>query len=252
MREAAIEAAKKGGEVLVKYFEMTDLEREVKDDSSFVTKADKEAEAAIVEAIRAAFPDHGIIGEEGADVNPDARFRWIIDPLDGTSNFVNGIPLFAVSIAVADGDDPVVAVVFNPVTHSLYVAEKGKGATYNGRPARVSDQAAADGTVSFGPAKKEKQRAREMVVATGESFKSARILGCCALELAYIARGGTEAFICLGLKKWDYAAGVLLVREAGGKVTDLAGNECTLAETYFVASNAVSHDAVRALANAVS
>jgi myo-inositol-1(or 4)-monophosphatase len=251
MRDVAIEAAKKGGEVLAKYFEMTGLEREVKDDTSFVTKADKEAEAVIVDVIRAAFPDHGILGEEGADVNPDARFKWIIDPLDGTSNFVNGIPLFAVSIAVADGGDPVVAVVYNPVTNSLYVAEKGKGATYNGRPARVSDEPANQGTVSFGPAKKEKNRARRMVVATGEAFKSARILGCCALELAYISRGGTEAFVCLDLKKWDYAAGVLLVREAGGKVTDMEGNDCTLAETYFVASNGVAHDAVRSLANSV-
>lgn len=251
MREIAIEAAKKGGEVLAKYFEMVGLEREEKDDKSFVTKADREAETAIVATISTAFPDHGLLGEEGADVNPEARFKWVIDPLDGTSNFVNGIPLFAVSIAVVENNDPILAVLWNPITNSLYVAEKGKGAEYNGRRIGVSSQEAKDGVVSFGPAKSEKQRARDMVPATGERFKSARILGCCALELGYIARGGTEAFICLGLKPWDYAAGVLLVREAGGKVTDLEGNSCDLAQNYFVASNAVAHEAALALVNAV-
>jgi myo-inositol-1(or 4)-monophosphatase len=251
MRDIAIEAAKKGGEILAKYFEMTGLERELKDDTSFVTKADKEAEAAIVAVIARAFPDHGIVGEEGADVNPHASFKWIIDPIDGTRNFVNGIPIFAVSIGVAKDGEPVAAVIYNPVTNSLYAAEAGKGATYNGKKVTVSGQAAQEGVVTLGYGSKDSTRARHIFGESGSSFKTTRMLGCCALELAYVARGGTEGFIGLGLKKWDYAAGLLLVREAGGRVTDLGGAESGLDQGYFVASNGIAHEAALTLANSV-
>ncbi len=249
MRETAIDAAKQAGTILASYFEEIGLEREIKEDASFVTKADKEAEALIVSLIQKRFPEHGIVGEEGSNVNPGAEYQWILDPLDGTSNFVNGIPIFAVSIAIAHAGLPIVGVVYNPITNSLYVAEKGKGTTYNGRPARVSAQKADEGVVSFGPGKKERQRMRTLLANSSEHFKS--FLGGTALELAYIARGGTEGFICLGLSPWDYAAGRLLVTEAGGTFTDLEGNDCDLTQNYFLASNGVAHEALKALANSV-
>lgn len=250
MLDVAVGAARKAGEILTRYFEMTGLEREIKDDKSFVTKADKESEALIVSAIKKAFPEHGILGEEGTDRNPDAEYRWVIDPLDGTNNFVNGIPLFAISMGLIKDNVSIAAVVYNPVTDSLFTAEKGGGTRYNGKPARVSAQGADAGTVTFGPGK-EGKRALDSVFSTiTPHFKLKRYLGATALEMAYVARGGTEAFICFGLKKWDYAAGALLVQEAGGMLTDFHGKAWTLDTRYFIASNGVAHEsALRAVAS---
>jgi myo-inositol-1(or 4)-monophosphatase len=250
MLNIAIEAAEKAGEALSKYFEMTGLEREEKDDKSFVTQADTEAEAAIVDVVTKVFPTHGFLGEEGHDTNPDAEYRWVVDPLDATRNFANGIPIFAVSIAIVQKGVPVAAVIHNPVTRSLYTAEKGKGAAYNGMPMRVSVQAAKDGIVTFGPGQKDKDQLNELFMKSENFFKSKRYLGCTALELAYVARGGTEAFVCIGLKTWDYAAGALLVSEAGGTITGFDGAPWTIAQNYFVASNGVAHDAVLGLVKA--
>jgi len=247
MLDAAIVAARKGGEVLSRYFELTGLEREEKDDKSFVTKADKESEKIIVETLMAAYPDHGFLGEEGSDTKPDAEFRWIIDPLDGTTNFVNGIPLFAVSIAAVKDGLPVASVVYNPVTDSLYAAAKGTGTTYNGKKVTVSKEDASHGIVSFGPGKHAKKELDAFFSKTEGIFKSKRYLGATALELAYLARGGTEAFASLGLQKWDYAAGVLLILEAGGTITDFDGGPWTFEENHFIASNGITHEALKAL-----
>lgn len=243
MLDTAVEAARKAGEVLSRYFEMTALERTVKDDKSFVTKADRESEEIIVSMIKEAYPEHCIIGEEGTDRNRGAEYQWFIDPLDGTNNFVNGIPIFAISIALVKSGEPVASVIYNPVTHSMYAAEKGSGMTYNGKPTRVSDQGADLGLVGFGPGGKEGKRLLDQAfVASSKHFKSKRYLGSTALELGYLARGGTEGFFCFGLKKWDYAAGTLLIREAGGVITDMRGGPWNLDTQYFIASNGVVHE----------
>lgn len=247
MIDTAIEAAKKGGEILEKYFEMAGLERELKDDKTFASKADSESEAAITKLIRTKYPDHGFLGEEGSDINPDAAYQWVIDPLDGTKNFLNGIPVFAVSIALIKNDVVSAAVVYNPVTRSLYAAEKGKGTTYNGKKVTVSKQQAEMGVVTFGPGQKDKETLNKFFDRSENFFKSKRYLGCTALELGYVARGGTEGFVCIGLKKWDYAGGALLVEEAGGKLTDYEGNPWTVETNYFLASNGVAHDAMLSL-----
>jgi len=251
MLNIAIEAARRGGEVLLKYFEMTGLEREIKEDKSFVTKADKESETAIIDIVQRELPEHGFLGEEGHDINPGAEYRWIVDPLDGTTNFVNGIPLFAVSIGILHENDVVAAVVYNPVTRSLYAAEKGKGATYNGKLAKVSVQPAEMGCVTFGPGKKDKERLNVLFSKSEQFVKSKRYLGGAALDLAYVARGGMEGFISIGLNKWDYAAGALLVQEAGGTITDFKGNPWTMEQNYFVASNGVAHSALLQLVKVV-
>ena len=247
MIDTAIVAAKKGGEVLSRYFEMVGLEWELKDDKSFVTKADEEAEQAIVSHIREQYPDHGFLGEEGSHTKTDAEYVWVIDPLDGTKNFLNGIPLFAVSIALLRRREVIAAVVYNPTTRSLYAAERGRGATYNGKKITVSKQPAEMGIVTFGPGQKDKETLNRFFAASENFFKSKRYLGATALELGYVARGGTEAFVCIGLKKWDYAAGALLVSEAGGTLTDYKGGAWNIEENYFLASNGVAHDALMKL-----
>ncbi len=251
MLSTALDAAQAAGAILSRYFETTDYEREVKDDASFVTKADKEAEAAVVSLIRANHPEHGILGEEGGSANPDSEYQWIIDPLDGTSNFINGIPIFAVSIALVHNQVPIIGVVYNPITRSLSVAEQGKGTTYNGKPVCVSDKTPDDGMVTFGMSKDERIRTRKLFANTDQHIKSARVLGSAACELSFVSRGGTEAFVSLGLKPWDYAAGALLVLEAGGTVTTYDGKPWNMSETYFIASNGPCHEVVRALVQSV-
>ena len=245
----AISAAKKAGAIALRYFE-TAVVREVKEDKSFVTAADREAEATIVAEIKKHFPTHSIIGEESGEAKTDSEYAWVIDPLDSTANFVTGIPLFSVSIAVIKNGAPIAGVVHQPVGDSLYAAEKGKGTTWRGRRVRVSDGDTAHAMISFGPGKKEKEKLNRLLSAAEQFVKSKRYLGSAALELAYLARGGTEGFICLGLNKWDYAAGILLVREAGGTITDFTGKPWTFGSgDHFIASNGAVHDALVSLVN---
>ncbi len=245
--DVAISAAKKGGAVVDRYFE-TSIEREVKADKSFVTAADKEAEAVIIAELKKHFPDHGFLGEESGETRSSSEYQWVIDPLDGTANFVNGIPMFAVSIALFLRGAPIVGVVYNPVTDSLYASEKGKGVTCNGANVSVSDGGAEHAMITFGPGKKEKLLLNALFSNAERLVKSKRYLGCAALDLAYVARGGTEGFVCLGLNTWDYAAGVLLVAEAGGKLTDFKGNPWFFGGSdHFLASNGHVHDALLAL-----
>ncbi len=243
----AMNAAKKAGAITLRYFE-TGVVREVKADKSFVTAADKEAEAAIMQEIQKHFPDHGFLCEESGETKSRTEYQWVIDPLDGTSNFVNGIPLFAVSIALLKKGQPVVGVVYQPVGDALYAAERGKGTTWRGKKTHVSDGEATDALITFGPGKKEKDLLNRLFVLSEQFVKSKRYLGSCALELAYVARGGTEGFVCLGLNKWDYAAGALLVEEAEGTITDFEGKPWKFgAGDHFIASNGRVHDALTKL-----
>jgi len=246
----AIEAAKKGGEVTLRYFE-TSVAREVKADRSFVTAADKEAEAAIIATIQKHFPSHGFLAEEGGASNHASEFMWVIDPLDGTANFVNGLPLFSTSIALLRNGVPVVAVVYHALGDTVYAAEKGKGSTWKGTASRVSNGGPEHAMITFEPGKKEKERLNQLFSNAERFIKSKRYIGSCALALGSLARGGIEGVFVLGLDKWDYAAGVLLVEEAGGKLTDFEGKPWVFGSSNdFVASNGVVHDALLRLAAA--
>lgn len=242
MLKTAIKAAKEGGKIAKRYFE-TSLEKREKSDSTIVTKADEEVEAKIIEIIKGKFPEHGIVGEEGGFSESDSAYQWVIDPIDGTLNFVNGIPIFSVSIALAKNNEPVIGVVFNPITSTLFYAEKGKGAFWNDQKISVSDQNATRAMVSMGSSQeiKDKDTIRELFKILPKHVKTVRHLGSAALELCYVARGGTEGFINLGTKKWDYAAGSIILLEAGGKITDLKGNPWEFDEKYFIASNGIIH-----------
>lgn len=246
----AIEAARAGGEVLKNYFEGT-LERRYKADLSIVTKADEEAEEVIVKVIKKNFIDHDILAEEGGAHGIDSPYRWHIDPLDGTQNFANEIPLFAVSIALEKDGEIIAGVVYNPIIPSLFYAERGGGAFWNETKIKVSDQSSQQAMVTFGRSRKleDIDAGRDLVYRLAGSVSRVRILGCAALESAYLARGGTEGYINLGTKTWDYAAGSILIQEAGGKITDLKGNLWSFEKNYFVASNGIIHDDLIALTN---
>lgn len=243
MLEVAIKAAKLAGEKLEYYFE-TILEHEEKEDKSFVTKADMEADQIIIDLIKENFPTHQILTEENGTIGEDDEYLWVIDPLDGTLNFTRGIPLFSTSIAVVKNNEPIFAVVFNPITNSLFTAEKGKGAFWNGEKMHVSDiDSIEKSIVSMGRARdlEAKEKTLSLYNKFYTSLKSQRVLGSAALELAWVASGRLEGFVSVGLKRWDCFAGILLVAEAGGLVTDFSGKMWTADATHFVSSNGKIH-----------
>jgi myo-inositol-1(or 4)-monophosphatase len=220
-------AARAAGEVLMSYFGRAAEGLDVKSSPTDpVSDADREAEEAIHRIIAAERPDDGIVGEEGARTSPTNGRTWIVDPLDGTVNFLYGMRAWAVSIALEDPDGLSVGVVFNPVDHECFLAERGEGARLDGRPIGVTECASLDrAMVATGFSYVAEQRARQAqtLVRLLPAVRDVRRAGAAALDLAYVACGRVDAFYERGLKRWDEAAGRLLVEEAGGVVTDLEG-----------------------------
>ena len=244
MIETAIKAAKLAGEKLEYYFESS-LEHYEKEDKSIVTRADLEADEIIINEIKTSFPNHQILSEEKGEVGSKSDYLWIIDPLDGTHNFARGIPIFCTSIALIYKRETIVSVVYYPPTNALFTAEKGKGAYWNGERIQVSDPSDLSKTlVSLGRGKepKDKQAMLKIINSLYEKVRSIRLLMSASLELAYVAEGRIDAFAVLGLKSWDFIGGLLLVEEAGGKVTDFTGKKWNLDSSYVLASNGKIHD----------
>lgn len=243
--EVAIRAAREAGKIVARHFE-TEILKEIKEDTSITTEADKEAEGVIKKIILESFPDHSIDGEETGLTQNGDLYMWHVDPIDGTRNYCNGIPIFAVSISLVSEGEILLGLVYNPITNSLFYAEKGKGAYLNDVKINVSKDAAERCIVTVASGKNPldlKLRRNLMHDLPGSLVSSVRDFGCTALDLAWVARGGIEADIKFGLKIYDAAAGLLLVKEAGGKVTFTDGSPWKLEhEGSFVASNGVFHD----------
>jgi len=229
MLNIAIRASRVAGKVIVRAFEQADkIEIESKGTNDFVTNIDKDAEAAIIETIRKSYPEHTIIGEEsGVLKGKGDDYQWIIDPLDGTTNFVKGIPHFAVSIALKVKGKLDQAVIYDPIRGELFSASRGKGAQLNNFKIRVKAHKELNGTIlATGFPFKCKQHTEAYLNIFKSLFtKTAdmRRAGSAALDLAYVAAGRVDGFFEIGLKPWDTAAGELLVIEAGGLVTDFTG-----------------------------
>jgi myo-inositol-1(or 4)-monophosphatase len=242
-----VAAAHKAGRALVRDFgEVEQLQVSVKGPGDFVSNADMKAERIIKAELKKARPDWGFLMEEsGADAGRDARYRWIVDPLDGTTNFLHGIPHFAISIGLERDGEIVAGVILNPVTDELYWAEKGQGAFMNDRRLRVSgrrelSQSLFATGIPFkgrpGHAAFLRQAAKVMAVSSG-----IRRMGVASLDLAFTAAGKFDGFWESGLHPWDVAAGVILVREAGGLVTDLKGGGEPVHARTIAAANPTLH-----------
>ena len=220
-------AARAAGEVLMSYFGRAPEGLDVKSSPTDpVSDADREAEEAISEIISTHHPKDGVIGEEGARTPPTNGRTWIVDPLDGTVNFLYGMRTWAVSIALEDAAGLAVGVVFNPVDGECFTAVRGQGAQLNGRPMHVTRCSSLDrAMVATGFNYEAEQRARqaELLRRLLPQVRDIRRAGAAALDLAYVACGRADAFYERGLKRWDEAAGRLLVEEAGGVVLDLKG-----------------------------
>ena len=243
----AVEAARAAGKTIMRNLDGADtlpVQRKMRND--FVSEVDKDAEAEIVHIIRKRYPHHAILAEEGgADGKNDVV--WIIDPLDGTTNFLHRLPHFAVSIAVQEKGRLEHGVIYAPATQDLYIAERGAGAKLNDRRLRVSKtKTLEDSLVGTGvPIRAANLDAyMPQLRAVVERTSGVRRAGSAALDLAYVAAGRLDAFWELGLQPWDMAAGILMVQEAGGVVSELFGKEDPLKTGDILAANPKIHDLV--------
>ncbi|AHM75366.1 inositol-1-monophosphatase [Yersinia hibernica] len=243
MLTIAIRAARKAGNLIAKNYETPDaVEASQKGSNDFVTNVDRDSESLIVDVIRKSYPKHTIIGEEcGHLVGEDDDIQWVIDPLDGTTNFIKRLPHFAVSIAVRIKGRTEVAVVYDPMRNELFTATRGQGAQLNGYRLRGTNAKELDGTIlATGFPFKAKQHAPAYIRVVGKLFEQCadfRRTGSAALDLAYVAAGRVDGFFEIGLKPWDFAGGELLVRESGGIVTDFAGGHNHFSSGNIVAGN---------------
>jgi len=245
MINIALRAARKAGESIVRASdELHRFEVKAKGINNFVTEVDINAEREIIYHLQKAYPDHAILGEESGLIgNAEAEYRWIIDPLDGTTNFIRGIPHYAVSIACMYRGKIEHAVVVDPVRHEEFTASRGRGAQLNGHRIRVSDLASLDGAL-LGTGIPFKNHCDDKLEPYSKSIEvlasqcaGIRRAGAAALDLAYVAAGRLDAFWEIGLAQWDIAAGVLLVREAGGMVVDIDGSDNYLESGNIVCGN---------------
>jgi myo-inositol-1(or 4)-monophosphatase len=229
MLNIAIRAARKAGNHIAKSIENADkIQSAQKGTNDFVTNVDKEAEAIIIDVIKASYPEHCIVAEEnGVIEGKDKEVQWIIDPLDGTTNFLKGLPHFSVSIAVRLKGRTEVACVYDPMLNELFTATRGSGAQLNNSRIRIKPIKGIQGAVlATGFPFKQKQHSESYLKILGALFTECadfRRTGSAALDLCYVAAGRVDGFFELGLKPWDIAAGELIAREAGAIATDFAG-----------------------------
>jgi len=246
MIDIAIEAAKSASKILTDNFGKISLEDiKEKKQNDFLTFVDEESEDTIIKSILNAFPDHSILAEESGWQKHNSDYEWIIDPLDGTKNYISGIPFFSISIALRHKDQIELGVVLDPVRNELFHAQRGGGAFLNGKKILVSNREnLEDCLLATGFPFKQKQSLPSYVNCFKDIFQQCsgmRRMGSAAIDLAYVAAGRFEGFWELGLSPWDMAAGSIIIVEAGGKITDFWGNNSHLSNGYITATNGHIH-----------
>ncbi len=247
MLYVAVRAARKAGDLIARSFENgASFKIEEKKDRDFVTEIDRKAEALILREIQQHYPSHGIVAEESGSSKPDAPIQWHIDPLDGTTNFIHGFPHFAVSIAAWQDNRPLLAVVHDPIKNEVFEAERGKGTFMNRRRLRVSGVEYAENCIfasGLPPHNRDQEvdRFQQRMDRCMRNTEGYRRAGSAALDLAYVAAGRLDAYWESGLCSWDIAAGILLVQEAGGIVTNTQGGAITLEDGDILCANGRLH-----------
>ena len=243
--EIAVNTAKQAGRLLLEWGAGRRAVT-LKGAIDLVTEADRRSEAAITEALSRAFPDHSILAEEGTLVKGSAPYRWIIDPLDGTTNFAHGLPVFCVAIGLEAEGGLVLGVAYDPTRDELFVAQRGRGASLNGKPLRVSPAASLnDSLLATGFSYDIREHPRNNLPEYGAfslRCRGVRRMGSAILDLAYVAAGRLDGYWEMRLGPWDLAAGVIMVEEAGGRVTGLDGKPFDLSRGEALASNGKIHD----------
>lgn len=253
LKTTLLKATEASGKILQQYF---DGPFEVSSKSTvndLVTEVDKKSETAIIATIRESYPDHFILSEEVGEIKTSSSTKWIIDPIDGTVNYANGIPICCVSIGVEQDGEMILGAVYNPFMNELFVAEKGKGATLNNKPIHVSTKTeVAKSCLVTGFPYKWEEGTNNPAVVFERIIKQGipvRRLGSAAIDLCWVACGRFDGFYEHHLQAWDAAAGFLIVEEAGGKVTDYSGNRYSPYQKELLATNGRIHSALQDLVN---
>lgn len=240
--------AQKAGELIEEAALNRDFLVESKSFNNLVTEVDKQTEEKLIEQLGKLLPEAGFIAEEGSVEKKEAPYQWIIDPIDGTTNFVHGLPLFCISIGLAFKNEMILGVIYNPINQELFSAYKDGGAYLNGRPIQVSKaDKVEDSLFATGFPYDDFRRENDyMKILTKlmHCSRGIRRLGSAAIDLAYVACGRFDAFYEYGLNPWDVAAGICIVKEAGGKISDFKGGKDMLFGEEIIASNGLIHDEV--------
>jgi myo-inositol-1(or 4)-monophosphatase len=248
--ETAIDLSRAAGDVL-NYYAGREKIVEFKGQANLVTAADRKSEELIIGGILARYPLHSVLAEESGVTQPGAPVQWIIDPLDGTTNFAHGYPFYCVSIAVEENGEIVCGVVYDPVRDELFTAARGSGAFCNGEPIRVSDVDALSQALLITGFPYNFRERLQTVISQFEKFlvasQAVRRGGAAALDLCYVACGRLDGFWELHLQPWDTAAGRIILEEAGGKVTNFKGSPFSIYMKEILASNGRLHEEMMAV-----
>lgn len=243
--EIAEKAAREAGQLLLE-LRSTDREIEKKGKVDLVTDADRESETLIREIIESNFPDHSFIAEEGTEASGDSEYLWLVDPLDGTTNYAHALPVYCVSMGLLKGNEIIAGCIYNPNLDECFTAEVGRGAFLNGKPIHVSKTDSLDDSLlatgfPYDIRETDDDNLKEFT-AFYKRARAVRRAGAAALDLAYVACGRFDGFWEFKLSPWDIAAGILLVEEAGGRATSYSGDKYDIYKGELVASNGLIHN----------
>ena len=239
-----VKACRKAGKVLIRDFgEIENLQISVKGPGDFVTASDKRVEKILIDELQKARPDYSIFSEETGEIKNEETSKWIIDPIDGTSNFLHGIPHFAISIGLEQKNEIICGIIFDPIKDEIFLAEKGNGAYLNNQRIRVSGRAKLSDSMIFTGGPRHNAEDFDISLSDYKKFSSKiniplRKLGSASLDMAYVAAGRCDGFWQRNLKYWDIAAGIILIKEAGGFVTDFQGTNKYVENKTIIAANA--------------
>jgi len=238
-----VKACRKASKVLIRDFgEIENLQVSQKGPGDFVTVSDKKVEKIIIEELQKARPTYSILSEEIGNIKNDESFQWIIDPIDGTANFLHGIPHFAISIGLEQNKEIVCGIIYDPIKDEMFAAEKGNGAYLNNQRIRVSARKKLNECIIFTGGPKHDSKDKDLVLEEYRNFSSKilipiRKMGSASLDMAYVAAGRCDGFWQRNLNYWDVAAGIIIVKEAGGFVTDFKGNNDYLKNKTILVTN---------------
>ena len=238
-----VKACRKAAKILIRDFgEVEKLQVSLKGPGDFVTVSDKKVEKILIDELQRARPNYSILSEEIGLIKKDEEFKWIIDPIDGTANFLHGIPHFGISIGLEHNKEIICGIIYDPIKDEMFVAEKGKGSYLNNQRIRVSSRSKLKDCIIFTGGPKHNSEGRELALKEYNNFSSKvlipiRKMGSASLDMAYVAAGRCDGFWQRNLNYWDIAAGIILVKEAGGFVTDFKGESGYIKNKTILVTN---------------
>lgn len=243
MLEKTIKMAKEAGKVMLRYFKKTTQVKYKKERCDVFSEADLETEKTITSMIKKQFPDHNILAEESGSIDNGSNYCWVVDPIDGTVNYISGFPYFATSIALAYKNKPIIGVVYDPINEELAYAEKGKGAYLNRKRLKISQsQKLLDSIIGTDLGYGNRREIIEALLELFPKIRYFRVCGSASKGIVGVALNRVQAYIHNYIKPWDMAAGILIVEEAGGKVTNFKNEKIRLESTTLIASSGKIHE----------